>query len=215
MTSAGTILFVCAGNVCRSPLAQLVVSTALRRSGIDGVEILSAGTEALVGAPMDPQAAELASLLDCDPRYHRGRQLDEKLLKRCEMVLTSTRSQRSEVVEVMPRAVKHTWTIRQFGLVLTESEYRPARSGDIGTLVDFVNHHRGLHYRPDHSSDDVIDPYRRPAAVHQLAAWQMRLGLEQLCRALGAQPLAWRVPEPLEEPAPRPRWWQRLSLARA
>ena len=38
------ICFVCNGNACRSPFAESVVRTLLRREGIDGIEVFSLGT---------------------------------------------------------------------------------------------------------------------------------------------------------------------------
>jgi protein-tyrosine phosphatase len=53
------IAFVCTGNICRSPMAALVVGEHLRRAGLDDVEITSAGTGGWhVGDAADPRAQE-------------------------------------------------------------------------------------------------------------------------------------------------------------
>jgi Protein-tyrosine-phosphatase len=51
------ILFVCVGNICRSPTAELLMRHRLQ--GRPGVEVSSAGLQALVGRPVDPEAAAL------------------------------------------------------------------------------------------------------------------------------------------------------------
>jgi protein-tyrosine phosphatase len=55
------LLFVCLGNICRSPTAEGVMRELLRREHVDGVEVDSAGTGAWhVGEPPDARATEAA-----------------------------------------------------------------------------------------------------------------------------------------------------------
>jgi protein-tyrosine phosphatase len=56
------ILFVCLGNICRSPSAEAVMRGLLAREGIEGVEVDSAGTGVWhIGNPADPRAIAAAS----------------------------------------------------------------------------------------------------------------------------------------------------------
>ena len=56
------ILFVCLGNICRSPSAEAVMRGQLEAEGIDGIVIDSAGTgDWHVGKPADPRAVAAAS----------------------------------------------------------------------------------------------------------------------------------------------------------
>lgn len=54
------VCFVCTGNICRSPMAEIVFKGALRREGLaDRVQVSSAGTgDWHVGGPADPRSAE-------------------------------------------------------------------------------------------------------------------------------------------------------------
>ncbi|MBA2470704.1 MAG: low molecular weight phosphotyrosine protein phosphatase [Pseudonocardiales bacterium] len=54
------LVFVCTGNICRSPMAEIVFADALRREGLaDRVRVSSAGTGGWhVGSPADPRTAE-------------------------------------------------------------------------------------------------------------------------------------------------------------
>lgn len=55
------ILFVCLGNICRSPTAQGVMQKKLADSGVDWVEVDSAGTGTYhVGSPPDPRSQKTA-----------------------------------------------------------------------------------------------------------------------------------------------------------
>lgn len=59
-----SIVFVCTGNICRSPIAEIIFADALRREGLaDRVRVSSAGTDDWhVGSPADPRAAETLRL---------------------------------------------------------------------------------------------------------------------------------------------------------
>ena len=70
-----SILFVCLGNICRSPLAEGAFRTEAERRGLD-VEIDSAGTGNWhVGEPPDPRAVAVAQANDVDIGAQRARQV--------------------------------------------------------------------------------------------------------------------------------------------
>ncbi len=71
------ILFVCLGNICRSPSAEGVFRQKLEQAGLhDQVEVDSAGTHAYhVGSPPDARAAAAAARRGVDLSGLRGRQV--------------------------------------------------------------------------------------------------------------------------------------------
>lgn len=80
-----SIMLVCTGNICRSPIAEEIL-----RRGLDNarVRVGSAGTGALVGAPADPMAQLLAREHGYDISAHRARQADQQLLNTADLILT-------------------------------------------------------------------------------------------------------------------------------
>lgn len=52
------ILIVCSGNTCRSPMAEVILREELKRAGITGVEIQSAGIVSTGGEAMSPYSSE-------------------------------------------------------------------------------------------------------------------------------------------------------------
>lgn len=69
------ILFVCLGNICRSPLAEAAFRCAAERAGL-AVDIDSAGTgDWHIGRPPDPRAIATARRHGCDISQYRGRQI--------------------------------------------------------------------------------------------------------------------------------------------
>jgi protein-tyrosine phosphatase len=70
-----SILFVCMGNICRSPMVETVARVELARAGI-AAEIASAGTESYhVGQGADPRAIEMAQAHGYPLAQHRARQV--------------------------------------------------------------------------------------------------------------------------------------------
>lgn len=85
------ILFVCTGNTCRSPIAEVLAREMIRARGWSGVEVSSAGVFAQAGAPASEGAREAAARAGMDLSAHRSRQVDAQLLGECDLVLTMTR----------------------------------------------------------------------------------------------------------------------------
>ena len=84
------VLFVCMGNICRSPLAQGVFENVLRREGIEGeVYVDSAGTGRWhVGAPPDERALSVAALRGVDMSDQRARQIRPEDCENFDYILT-------------------------------------------------------------------------------------------------------------------------------
>lgn len=178
-----TVLFVCRGNVCRSPLAEAILSTALSRAGVTGIRVRSAGVQALVGSPIDADTAKIAGKLGVDVSGHLARQLSAPDMHDADLVLASGRAERSEAVRFYPQAISSTFTIRQFGRLAAGIDLTRAR--DIETLIAELLEQRGLHQIANPLDDDVVDPFGRSRTLHHRAARQMIPALSLLSHALG------------------------------
>src|SRR5215218_9418056 len=84
------VLFVCLGNICRSPLAQGVFEGVLRREGLEGeVFVDSAGTGHWhVGSPPDDRAMDAAALRGVDISSQRARLVTPEDCENFDYVLT-------------------------------------------------------------------------------------------------------------------------------
>ncbi len=165
---AFSILIVCTGNVCRSPLAERLLATRLRGKN---VSVRSAGTGALVYEDMTPETSALVERLGGKPGPHRAQQLTEALIAEADLVLTATRGHRSEVVSLLPRASRYTYTLTQFARLVDAAQAEGSQLSDdsvasLRRLVDDAAAMRGF-VRPDAPEDDDIeDPYRRASEVY-------------------------------------------------
>ena len=88
------VLFVCTGNICRSPMAKGVFRTLVRNAGLaDAFTIDSAGTyEGHVGQPASLLAIEAAGRRGYDIADHRARLLTNEDLERFEYPMAMDRS---------------------------------------------------------------------------------------------------------------------------
>jgi protein-tyrosine phosphatase len=81
------ILFVCTGNVCRSPLAEGYFKTLLNQENIAGIDVGSAGIAALVGATPFECALEVAEANSFDISEKRSKQLTPELIREYDHVI--------------------------------------------------------------------------------------------------------------------------------
>jgi protein-tyrosine phosphatase len=81
--SSYRIGFVCLGNICRSPMADVILTDLVARAGLaDKVEIASSGTGTWhLGEPMDPRAAAHLVAEGYDPADHRAQKFDARWLE--------------------------------------------------------------------------------------------------------------------------------------
>jgi protein-tyrosine phosphatase len=79
---------VCLGNICRSPMAEVVLRERLDAAGLTDVEVMSAGTGGWhIGEPMDARAAATLRTAGYDPSRHRARQWVPAWRDRLDLVL--------------------------------------------------------------------------------------------------------------------------------
>ena len=95
-----TILFVCTGNVCRSPMAEGLMRDLLRER--NDITVISAGVSASKGAPASQPAVAALSELGIDIRRFRSQPVTEKLLDQCTHVFTMTRDHKRIIDLLFP-----------------------------------------------------------------------------------------------------------------
>ncbi|WP_214412884.1 arsenate reductase/protein-tyrosine-phosphatase family protein [Sphaerisporangium fuscum] len=169
------ILFVCTGNICRSPIAERFLCRALGPGS--AVVVGSAGTQAVEGAPMSPHSVRVLTRMGADAEGFAARPLTTRMLVEADLVLTATGTHRAQVVSRYPQASRRVFTIVEFGL-LSEAVISRASSASAvfrhrdpvrraHALVEEARGRRGLVQVED---PDVPDPFRRSAWAYRRAA---------------------------------------------
>jgi protein-tyrosine phosphatase len=186
------ILVVCTGNICRSPFIERLLQHELdqRRSGSElGVVVRSAGTAALVGSPMEAQAAAQLVARGGDASGLTARQLTPGLIAESDLVLTATRAHRGKVALMCPKVLRRVFTFCDFAdLVAGIDGPAPVIPTDprgwVKQVTEKVAASRGL--KPPLASDlaDILDPYRREDEVFAAMAQQVVESMPAVVRAL-------------------------------
>ncbi|MGP5599759.1 arsenate reductase/protein-tyrosine-phosphatase family protein [Glutamicibacter arilaitensis] len=159
------LLTVCTGNICRSPLCESLFRNQV--SSILNLTIASAGLHAVVGAPMDHDAARQLIELGGDPTDLVGEQLTDRHVAASNLILTMTLGQRNELVKKHPRATRRTFSVGEFYLLL-QGIREPASLAELVKAASLNRSRSGVT-----TTHDVEDPYRKSVEVHRRVALQI------------------------------------------
>ncbi|WP_213456142.1 arsenate reductase/protein-tyrosine-phosphatase family protein [Rhizomonospora bruguierae] len=178
-----TVLHVCMGNICRSPMAERLLAAAIRQR-VAAVpagaapptaladELLhshSAGTGGWhAGEEMNPPAARQVRARGGADGGFQARKLRSEHIDAAELILTATSDQQEYVVALRPDAVDRTFVLGEFGRLLSAidpaalppaSPTPDALYARGSALVAAVNAARGD--EPPEPADDLDDPWGR------------------------------------------------------
>jgi protein-tyrosine phosphatase len=168
-----TVLHVCMGNICRSPMAERLLALAAREAVGDKADELihshSAGTGGWhAGEEMNPPAARQVRARGGDDRGFAARKLRSDQIDSADLVLTATADQQEYVVALRPDVAGRHFVLGEFGRLLREVDsgrLPPAAPNPDAiyargvALVEAAQAIRGE--EPAQDSDDLDDPWGR------------------------------------------------------
>jgi protein-tyrosine phosphatase len=125
------IAVVCLGNICRSPMAHVVLEQRLADAGLeDRVTVVSAGTGNWhTGEPMDERAAAALSAAGYDPSRHVARRFTPEWFAENDLILAMDASNHADISDLAPDAALLE-KVRMF------RAYDPAASEDDDEIPD-------------------------------------------------------------------------------
>jgi len=107
-----TILFICTGNVCRSPMAEGIFRQAVQGRG--NYRVISAGLGAMEGQAPSAHAVEAVRELGIDISRQRSRMLTPQLVTQADYIFGMTHSHVDTVMLLYPQAAEKTFLLREF-----------------------------------------------------------------------------------------------------
>jgi protein-tyrosine phosphatase len=177
-----TVLFVCTGNICRSPLAERLF--VARSAPESAVFAHSAGVYALEGYPMDQASALALRELGGDGSGHLAQYLNESLIEEADLILGAEEAHRDTVLRLAPSSMRRAFTMREFARL--GADVAPAADvGQAKAVIASVAARRGLVDAVTPGTDDIADPYRRPMDDVRECAQQIAHAVDATLRLLG------------------------------
>ena len=161
MTRRLAILTICTANICRSPMAQILLQAHLDS---DRFEIASAGVRGWDDQPMDASAASEVRRMGHVSKTFRSRAVTAQMVDSADLILTATTSQRSEILSLNPRALHRSFTLLEFAALTATIE-----ATDTADLIAQAARRRSQGPK----DADIADPFRRGPEAHRLAARQI------------------------------------------
>ena len=178
-----SILVVCTGNVCRSPIAEGLLRDALaRRIGEQAPDVRSAGTIGWEDSRAMPEAIEAAAERGIDISRHVARRLTSAFVDEAALILAMAQEHREEIDRVRPDASDRTFTLKELTR-LVEALPQDAGSSLEGRVTAAAELRR-TGYEGNELDEDISDPLGLPLESYRAIAWELGAWIERLADGL-------------------------------
>ncbi len=111
-----TVLFVCTGNTCRSPMAQVMLQQMLKDEGVgeDEVKVTSAGLYANNGEPATTQAVQAMEMRGLSLASHRSCRLTPRIIDEAFLILGMTDEHKQAVLMLDAAASDKVFSLGEY-----------------------------------------------------------------------------------------------------
>jgi protein-tyrosine phosphatase len=156
------VLFVCTGNICRSPTAEALARRELARYPGVPIQVSSAGSHALEGNPAASRSLLAASARGASLERHFARELTRRRVRAADLVLCMAAEHRPFVLSYDRSAANRTFVLATFARVVAQWDWLATSPAELVALA--AEHAR------EQDGDDVVDPLGHPAEAYAACA---------------------------------------------
>jgi protein-tyrosine phosphatase len=181
-----SILVICTGNICRSPIAEGLLRDALQRRFAERApEVSSAGTSGLEGSGAMPESVQAASELGVDISGHVARRLTSATADTPDLLLCMASEHRDMLANGSDRDDR-VFTLKELVRLV---ETLPAAASDAGPdnlpeRIAAANAARRAGAVPPSRDDDIADPLGQPLEAYRAIAWELETWIDRLVDGL-------------------------------
>jgi protein-tyrosine phosphatase len=156
------VLFVCTGNICRSPTAEAIARRELDRQPGVALRVSSAGSHALEGNPAASRSLEAAATRGAALERHHARELTRRRVRAADLILCMAAEHRPFVLSYDRSATRRTFVLAAFARAAMQWEWLARSPAELVALA--AEHARDL------PGDDIDDPLGHPAEAYAACA---------------------------------------------
>jgi len=158
-----SVLFVCTGNICRSPTAEALARRELERYPGVPIQVSSAGSHALEGNPAASRSMLAAATRGANLERHFARELTRRRVRAADLILCMAAEHRPFVLSYDRAAANRTFLLATFARVASQWDWLATSPAE---LVALAAEHRQL----EQEGDDIDDPLGHPAEAYAACA---------------------------------------------
>ncbi|MFT4185659.1 MAG: hypothetical protein QM613_00270 [Micrococcaceae bacterium] len=182
MSTPFKIMFVCTGNICRSPFGERVLQAGLDKISPNKFEVTSSGTYGMLSYDgMAAKSAELAESFGAEVNDFEPRRMNDQMIEESDLIFGLTQEHRAEIMSRVPKATRKTFTLREFARCLALAKLPDAKD-TYAAWTDLVSQCADLRSQVsvEAEDDDVIDPYSRSMRTYKKMASQIMPAIDQI-----------------------------------
>jgi protein-tyrosine phosphatase len=157
------VLFVCTGNICRSPTAEAIARRELARYPGAALRVSSAGSHALEGNPAASRTLLAAATRGADLQRHHARELTRRRVRAAGLILCMAEEHRPFVLAYDRSAARRTFLLAAFARAASQWEWLASSPAELVALA-------AEHASRTLPGDDIDDPLGHPPEAYAACA---------------------------------------------